>query len=125
GLPYLGLGPAPHSFLEDAAGPLRRWNLPDLEGWIGALEAGIVPPRGEERPTPSQRLLERLMLGLRTREGVDLAAARSELGDAAVEAVLARAAGPAATGLLRHRSGRLRPTLRGLAVADRLALDLA
>ena len=122
--PYLGLGPAAHSFLETANGPLRRWNHPDLEAWLAALDADEAPPAEKELLTPDQRLLERVMLGLRTLDGVDLDECRRELGDRAADGVQERAAGPIQAGLLVLESGRLRPTLRGMALADRLAIEL-
>ncbi len=123
--PYLGLGPAAHSFLDSASGPLRRWNLPDLEAWLVALERGDKPPRGDEVLTADQRLLERVMLGLRTLDGVDLDKCRQELGDRAADGVLKRAAGAVQAGVVVVESGRLRPTLRGMALADGLAAELA
>ena len=123
--PYLGLGPAAHSFLETARGPLRRWNLPDLRAWLAALERGDEPPRGEEVLTADQRLLERVMLGLRTLNGVDLDKCRRELGDRAADGILERAGGAVQAGLLALESGRLRPTLQGMALADGLAAELA
>ncbi len=71
--PYLGLGPAAHSFLEEPGhGPQRSWNLPDLSGYIRCLEAGKLPPGQTETLTLCQQELEWIMLGLRTREGIDM-----------------------------------------------------
>jgi len=66
---YLGLGAAAHSRV---AG--RRWsNPPDVDAYCHAIESGELPRQFAEEPTqgPSWRA-ERLMLGLRTCEGVDL-----------------------------------------------------
>lgn len=69
GLPYLGLGPAAHSF----DGECRRWwNERKLRLWAADIEAGASCRAGEEILSPEQRLLEVLMLGLRLSEGVDL-----------------------------------------------------
>jgi oxygen-independent coproporphyrinogen-3 oxidase len=121
---YRGLGPGAHSFLPGTDGPMRRWNLPDLRGWLETLEAGATPPRGQEILDGEQRLLERVMLGVRTRRGVDLGALRRECGDAATDALIQRATNPTEAGLLVLEADRLRPTLEGMALADRLAIEL-
>lgn len=121
---YVGLGPGAHSFIEDAAGPVRRWNLPDLHGWLSTVEGGAVPPRGEETLTAKQRLLERVMLGVRTRIGVDLDGCRQECGDALTDRLVENAAASLESGLLTLVEDHLRPSLRGMALADRLAAFL-
>ena len=115
--PYLGLGPSAHSF----AGGRRWWNLAKLRLWQAAVDGGAPPVAGEERPTPRELLLEHLMLGLRTADGIDPAALEQRFG---VD-IVARNGGVVeslcASGHLERSGGRLRPTLRGLAVADTLA----
>jgi oxygen-independent coproporphyrinogen-3 oxidase len=115
-VPYLGLGPSAHSF----DGRRRWWNLRDVEPWQEALAAGRRPVADEETLGPAELALEALLLGLRTTEGVDLAA---------VEALTGLDLGPpnaalverlAEQGLLRASGRRLVPTLDGLAVADAL-----
>ncbi|MCX7047003.1 MAG: radical SAM family heme chaperone HemW [Candidatus Sumerlaeota bacterium] len=67
---YLGLGAAAHS----RAGE-RRWSNPqDVEAYCREIESGRLPRLFHDAPAagPSWRA-ERLMLGLRTREGVDMA----------------------------------------------------
>lgn len=61
GTPYIGVGAGAHSYI----GNVRSWNAPDLEAYI----------RGEavrEQETLTERDLynERIMLGLRTRQGI-------------------------------------------------------
>ena len=56
-LPYVGLGPGAHSLL----GNRRSWNSSQLDGWT----------REWESLSPEQEREERIMLGLRTSEGVD------------------------------------------------------
>jgi oxygen-independent coproporphyrinogen-3 oxidase len=68
GAPYLGLGPAAHSF----DGTTRRWNFEPWEAYRRAVTAGRSPVAHEETLTPEQRELERIYLGLRTAEGLDL-----------------------------------------------------
>ena len=66
---YLGLGPAAHSFWWDDTGKAIRWsNKPDLKAYLDDDFPSIR--REKEELTSLQLAEERLMLGLRTREGV-------------------------------------------------------
>ena len=66
GRPYLGLGPAAHSY----DGRARRWNVPGWPAYARAIAAGRSPIESREVLTPRQRELERLYLSLRTDAGV-------------------------------------------------------
>ena len=66
GRPYLGLGPAAHSY----DGRARRWNVPAWPAYARAIAAGRSPIESREVLTPRQRELERLYLSLRTDAGV-------------------------------------------------------
>jgi coproporphyrinogen III oxidase-like Fe-S oxidoreductase len=130
--PYIGVGPGAHSYLgsgpgKDAASrrPQRRWNLPDVESWLSALDAGGIPPFGHEPLTPGQVLLERVMLGLRCLEGIDLEACERECGAAATRGLRRRASRLADRGQILLEDSRIVPTLEGMALADRLALELS
>jgi oxygen-independent coproporphyrinogen-3 oxidase len=68
GRPYVGMGPAAHSF----DGQARRWNEPAWEAYRRALGAGTSPLQQEERLTDEQRRLEAAYLGWRTAAGVPL-----------------------------------------------------
>ncbi len=70
GSPFLSLGPSAHSF----DGSKRWWNKADLTAYCEQLEAGVLPVEGSEILADQQRMLEMIMLGLRRREGIDLAA---------------------------------------------------
>ena len=70
GRPYLGVGPAAHSF----DGRARRWNLPGWEAYRRAVAAGRSPVAAHEVLTDEQRDLERRYLALRTVEGLPLSA---------------------------------------------------
>lgn len=69
GRPYLGLGNGAHSF----AAPVRRWNLRDWPMYRDRARAGYVPEHDRETVGADARKLEKLWLGLRTTEGVQLA----------------------------------------------------
>jgi oxygen-independent coproporphyrinogen-3 oxidase len=68
GRPYLGLGPAAHSF----DGRARRWNLSAWEAYRRAVATGQSPVESEEVLTEEQLELERLYLALRTDAGLSL-----------------------------------------------------
>ena len=70
GRPYVGLGPAAHSF----DGRARRWNLPAWEAYRRAIAEGRSPIESEEVLTPEQQELERMYLALRTTEGLSITA---------------------------------------------------
>jgi oxygen-independent coproporphyrinogen-3 oxidase len=115
-VPYLGLGPSAHSF----DGRARFWNERDLGAWAARLELGESPEAGREELSPAELALERLMLGLRTVEGVDLStldAGFTSRNRSTLDRLTAE-------GLVSLENGRLRPTRAGLAVADGLARGL-
>ncbi len=110
-VPYLGLGPGAHSF----QGNRRWWNHRSLIPYCQALPES-PPVAGSESLTAEQLRLEALYLGFRTKEGVALeVAARQPQGQKML-------ADLEASGLVQIRNGRVRATLQGLAVADRLAV---
>lgn len=112
GAPYLGLGPAAHSFVD----PVRTRNHGGVRRWAAALEAGELPFEATETLTSDERRLERLFLGLRTAEGIDLAAFPG-LAEARAD-LLARLE---SEGKLRRAGSRVRLTPEGMALADGVA----
>jgi putative oxygen-independent coproporphyrinogen III oxidase len=114
-VPYLGLGPAAHSF----DGLTRRWNVASVSEYCHLLGEGRAPVAGAELLTPTQRRLEALCLGLRTSQGVALTTlthfpqARQTLANLC------------AAGLLTMEQEWARPTPEGFLVADSLALMLS
>jgi len=118
--PYLGIGPAAHSF----HGNRRWWNLPSLDGYMGHLQGHRYPPCGTETLTPAQLRSETLYLALRTKQGIDLSDFILRHGyDILKEKkdVLARLCNDR---LIEIIDGRLRPTARGLALADSIYKEL-
>jgi oxygen-independent coproporphyrinogen-3 oxidase len=66
--PYVGFGPAAHSFIQ----PERCWNYAEVERYIDEIEAGRLPVEEKEVLTTGQLLMETIYLGLRTIQGIDL-----------------------------------------------------
>ena len=112
GADYLGLGPSACSTI----GGLRWRNVPDTLAYAKRIARG-ESVRGEmEKIDPATRAKERIMFGLRMREGV----LRAEFGGA--ESQLGQLA---ANGLAFEEDGRVRLTARGKLVADSVAGMLA
>jgi oxygen-independent coproporphyrinogen-3 oxidase len=99
-----------------------RWkNVPRLGEY---LDHGSLPPIGDvELPDPRRRIGERLMLGLRLNEGLNLAQIEilleSDESDR-IAAINRHLVG----GLLEQSEGRLRLTARGRLLADEVLADL-
>lgn len=66
--PYLGFGPSAHSF----DGKKRWWNHDNLEQYMACLKEGQTPVKDSETLESDQLIMETIMLGLRTSEGIDL-----------------------------------------------------
>jgi oxygen-independent coproporphyrinogen III oxidase len=110
--PYIGLGPAAHAF----DGRTRSWNVASVADYLERIESGRPATEGRETLTDGQLRTEAIMLALRTTDGLE----RRLLGDecsAALDDALRR-------GLLIIDGHLVRPTLDGLAVADRLGSEL-
>ena len=126
GVEYLGIGPSAHSFAP--ARSERFWNHRNFEGWEAAVLRGETPVAGREVLNPGQRALEKIFLGLRTVDGLDLAAFSSLYGEEPLRANRTRFREWERRGLVRLEgdfgSGRLRPTLAGLGLADALAREV-
>jgi len=116
--PYLGLGPAAHSFQDNR----RWWNHRSVDLYIAAIDAENLPAEGTEILTMEQLRLEAFCLGLRTKKGVslkdfknryncDLFTEKKKMLDKLQE-----------EGLISIQDGHLSPTSAGLAVADSLSL---
>ena len=59
---------------------MRYRNPPNPERYLAMIERGSLEPHETDALDPATRLRERLMLGLRLREGLDLERAAAELG---------------------------------------------
>ncbi len=66
--PWLGFGPSAHEYWPEE----RRGNVRSVNAYIRALEQGKSAVHFREELDRSTRMLETIMLGLRTRKGIDL-----------------------------------------------------
>jgi len=115
--PYLGLGPAAHSFQS-----IRRWwNHRSVDQYIATVNAGDLPVEETEILTMEQLRLEALYLGLRTKRGINFEDFKNRYQyDLFTEKkkVLGKLQ---EEGFIRVQDGNLCPTPTGLAVADSLS----
>jgi len=125
---WWGAGPGAHSHLGD----VRMWNTKHPVAWATQVRGGRLPVAGHEVIDAEARELERVMLGVRLRDGLDLASLPRAGDDAGVSRTEAGEPGspsePApvvaelvADGLLdagAAMAGRAVLTLRGRLMAD-------
>ncbi len=118
--PYLGFGPAAHSFMP----PRRSWNVSDLEVYLARLAQGALPEEEREELTRTQEMIETVFLGLRLTAGIDLAAFARRF--ATPLEVRAAEVLPAlvADGCLRRTPGCLALTRRGMLLHDSVSARL-
>lgn len=117
-VPYLGLGPGAHSFLEQK----RWWNKSSVKNYLQEIAAGKMPLENSEELSLEQLQLEALFLGLRTKAGINLKLYQRKYGMdllAAKKQVIEKLL---ENKLVEVTHGFLIPTRAGLAVADSLAL---
>jgi oxygen-independent coproporphyrinogen-3 oxidase len=108
--PYLGFGPAAHSFLP----PNRFWNHRDVQHYVDEVRAARRPVAGTEVLTADQEMTEAIMLGLRTAAGVDLPGFKKRFGVDFMQVHGDAVAGLQSQGLLRLEDERCAPTRRGM-----------
>ncbi|MDX1395069.1 MAG: radical SAM family heme chaperone HemW [Gemmatimonadota bacterium] len=113
--PYLGIGPSAHGYLP----PLRIWNAFRWSRYRDVVRAGAGAVDGYESLGPAEEPLERLWLGLRTREGL----VRDDPEWGAV--LSARADEWERLGWVRTTGGRVVATAEGWLRLDELVTRLA
>jgi oxygen-independent coproporphyrinogen-3 oxidase len=116
-IPYIGLGPSAHSFLDQK----RFWNYPSVEKYIEELSAGRLPRAGEEVLSPEQQWMEAVYLGLRQTKGIGVDAIEKKFG----VNFTARYAGIIADfeekGLIKSSAERCALTSKGMLYLDSIA----
>ena len=119
---WYGAGPGAHSHLGD----VRMWDVKHPVAWAGRVAAGRLPVAGHEVVDARARELERVMLGIRMREGLELAGPGGGAPDGGgrgrtPEHLVPVVARLVADGLLQSDAalrGRAVLTLRGRLMAD-------
>lgn len=109
---WWGIGPGAHSHLAGT----RFWNVKHPRPYAAQVGAGRLPIAEREVLTPAQRADERVLLGIRMREGMP-----------ASEAETGRLPQLLAAGLIEERAaraGRIVLTVKGRLLADSVAMDL-
>lgn len=115
GSDWWGFGPGAHSHV---AG-LRWWNVKHPAAYAQRLAASESPAAGRERPNEASRVLERVLLHSRMREGISV--------DDLPAAARPRVAGLIADGLVDPAAalrGQVRLTLNGRLLADAVVREL-
>ena len=106
--PYLGLGAAAHSY----DGQHRQWNIADLDEYIRQALAHQLSPEIEHL-TDEDRHTERVMLSLRTNQGVAKADINMHKAEPYIE-----------QGLLEDKGERVAATTQGFHILNRIIEDL-
>lgn len=106
--PYIGLGAGAHSY----DGTVRSWNISDVDAYIEQAMAHHLQPE-QEILTEEQRHTERVMLGLRTNQGISNC-----------EIDLSKAMPYIEQGLLTQKGERIVATTKGYHILNRIIEDL-
>ncbi len=126
GEPYLGLGPAAHSF---DGGFVRRSNPADIRRYLDHFSSETTahdhtPYYIEEKLSLEERREETVMLMLRTAEGIDLEEYGQKFGESALKRLLDRAMRQIDQCLMQITEGRLQLSSDGIMQSDAIILDL-
>jgi oxygen-independent coproporphyrinogen-3 oxidase len=118
---YVGVGPGAHGRLTIAGEKIATAAERQPEAWLKLVETQHHGLERWDRVTPQEQGTERLLMGLRLSEGVELApvehALRRPLSPARIEALQRQ-------GLLAYENGRLRTTASGRLVLNAVLKEL-
>ncbi|MBN2037637.1 MAG: radical SAM family heme chaperone HemW [Chitinispirillaceae bacterium] len=119
--PWLGLGPAAHSYLR----PQRWGNVRDLARYCDMVEAG-EKPRGFVETLDTRMLAEEMLLmGLRRADGIDEERFAEKCGKNLEKIIDSQKLGFfKEQGLVRYEKPFWRPTAMGMLMADGMAREL-
>lgn len=119
GIPYLGIGPAAHSF----NGSTRQWNVANNQQYIRDIGNGIIPATTEEL-TPVQQLNEYIMISIRTIEGCDVNKVDQLRGTINKNEFDQQVQQFVANGWMLAKNNFIKLTPEGKLFADKIAADL-
>ena len=120
GEPYIGLGAAAHSYDGKRS---RKWNVSDVRSYITEIAQDRLPSEGEWL-TDVQLFNERLMLSLRTKEGVDKGALMALGGEERYERCRRKVEQLMTKGLLTEDDTAWRLTKEAIFVSDMIIEQL-
>ena len=124
--PYMGIGPAAHSFDRQS----RQWNISNNSGYIAAWETVSFPPNwerltgGYEQLSVTEQYNDYILVSLRTAWGADTGFIRAHFGDAFAKLFLCQAAAYVQNGYMQEQAGVFTLTRKGKMIADRIAADM-
>jgi len=118
-LPVIGIGPGAAGWYHQQ----RMSNVPDVERYIEAIEAGRFARLDTRTPTPEQIASETAILNLRMLEGIDIPTYIIQTGCDINEFFAHAIKDNCAKGLLERSDWHIRLTERGLSFADTVAQD--
>ena len=116
-VPYIGLGPSAHSFLE----PHRCWNHPSVKKYIHKLESGRLPLEGKETLSLEQLMIEAVYLGLRQTKGISVDAFDKKFGVSFKAMFGEITTGLEEKGLIKYSQNRCALTPRGMLLLDSIS----
>lgn len=124
GREYVAAGCGAHGFRRTGTGGLRYGNPRKPEAWLRRVEAGDAPEVERDEITLEELFEERLYLGLRLVDGIDLQDAAAETIGSIPPSTLQAADALAAQGLLIREGTRVRCTERGFDLNTEVAVRL-
>ncbi len=119
GTPYLGLGPAAHSFNRVS----RQWNISSLDGYIKAMQRHENYYEQELLSTKN-RYNEQVMLSLRTATGINLQQLEIRFGKEYRNYCVRQANNYLASGCLILKGEYLRATRKGIKILNLITEEL-
>jgi oxygen-independent coproporphyrinogen-3 oxidase len=128
GGPYLGVGAGAHSYRPEPHldRAVRRENVRAPSAYLESLGAGRVAATFEEQLSKTEAIGDRLLAGVRTAWGIDLArlANETQIGDALEVALRPAILRLGEEGLIARAGSVVHPTARGFLFADRIGRTL-
>lgn len=119
---YAGVGCAAHSARRFDGKWTRYYNVSSLEDYLKCLEQGLLPREGMEEIPMREEMFECLMLGLRTRQGVNCMDFQARFGHTIWEVYGNGLTRLEAEGLLSVNGGSIALTDRGLDIENEILL---
>ena len=127
--PYIGIGPAAHSY----DGQSRQWNISNNSQYIVGLMNASISPFGKkqdfpwferEQLTPVEQYNDYILVSLRTAWGVDIEYIRKNFGKTFADSFLQQTNIHIQNGAMQEQSGVFTLARKGKIIADHIASDL-